>query len=258
MNHLTSTLFLRGCLFLFSLTIGQGFAAVEKSPVVLFMIGELEYQTAETLPEFARSQLEPQGIRCLYALATERDPNHFEGLEGLPEADVLILSVRRRTPDIKQMTLIKQHLQKGKPMVAIRTSSHAFDRDIPDENHVRWTEFDRDILGADYENHYGNKPPEDPPTQIWIDAQSENHPLLKGVEKQFQSTSHLYKNRRLHPEATTLLFGKVAGRSEVEPVAWIFKSGSSPIFYTSLGSPDDFKNPSFVQLLNNAIRQFLD
>ena len=43
-----------------------------------------------------------------------------------------------------------------------------------------------------------------------------------------------------------------------EPVAWINLKGNARIFYTSLGHPGDFDNPSFRRLLRNAVLWALD
>ncbi|MDC0300122.1 hypothetical protein OAM00_05010, partial [Verrucomicrobia bacterium] len=49
---------------------------------VVFMVGEQEYETARTLPEFARQELTPKGIVSSFAHVSKDDPNHFEGLEA--------------------------------------------------------------------------------------------------------------------------------------------------------------------------------
>jgi type 1 glutamine amidotransferase len=39
-----------------------------------------------------------------------------------------------------------------------------------------------------------------------------------------------------------------------EPAAWTFtRADGGRTFYTSLGSPEDFRNPSFARLLKNGI-----
>jgi len=77
---------------------------------------------------------------------SENDPNDFAGLEALKDADLLFLSVRRRTPPKAQLDLVRAHLAKGKPLVGIRTASHAFDREPPSEHHARWAKFDDELL----------------------------------------------------------------------------------------------------------------
>ena len=218
-------------------------------PTAMLMIGEDEYHTWETLPEFARTELESRGIHCDFALANPGDKNSFDGLERLPEADLLMVSVRRRTPSLDQMDLIRKHLAAGKPLVGIRTASHAFGAKPEDERHTGWETFDRDVLGAHYENHYGAGHA----TIVSVASGAANHPVLTGViGTDLRFRSHLYKSRNLAPTTTVLLTGKLEDQpSDVEPVAWLNRPDGQRIFYTSLGSPDDFGQASFRRLLLN-------
>jgi type 1 glutamine amidotransferase len=73
--------------------------------------------------------------------------------------------------------------------------------------------------------------------------------------RNFTTTAKLYKNPNLAPDATVLLRAKNAS-ANVEPVAWVRepKEGKhGRVFYTSLGDPKDFANPTFQQLLVNAV-----
>lgn len=239
---ITSTAFLGGEPFHFKNDV---------RPHVVFIIGEREYETKTTLPEFAHSELEYRGIRSTFVHAKSDDPNNFPGIEAIKEADLILISVRRRTPPKEQLDLIRRHLEAGKPLVGIRTASHAFDAKLPDAKHASWATFDRDILGAHYQNHYGHKP-QDPPNVIRkLDT---SHPVLTGIPATaFAVTSSLYKSRDLAETVTPLLVGEVKGISEVEPVAWVNTAQNRRVFYTSLGSPDDFKLPAFRRLLLNGI-----
>ena len=51
-----------------------------------------------------------------------------------------------------------------------------------------------------------------------------------------------------------LLVGTIPGEAS-EPIAWTNTYGPkrARIFYTSMGDPDDFKNPEFRRLLLNSI-----
>jgi type 1 glutamine amidotransferase len=85
------------------------------------------------------------------------------------------------------------------------------------------------------------------------DPAASKHPILKGVAVPFESTSTLYKNTPLKPGAQALLTGTIPGK-DPEPVAWTFtRPGGGKTFYTSLGNPADFQNPSFVTLLRNGL-----
>lgn len=70
----------------------------------------------------------------------------------------------------------------------------------------------------------------------------------------FTSGSWLYRNTPLRDRAEPLLMGEIPGQRP-EPVAWTFRrEDGGRTFYTSLGAADDFKNPSFQQLLRNGTR----
>ena len=135
------------------------------------------------------------------------------------------------------------------PVIGIRTASHAFDRKLPDDPHA-WAAFDREILGAHYEGHFGNKKV----THVSTVAGSAGHPVLKGVEMDdLPFTTSLYKNRDLAKTTQTLLTGRIDDNPEPEPVAWVNLRDGQRVFYTSLGGVEDFKSPAFRRLLLNAV-----
>ena len=229
-------------------------------PHIVFMIGEKEYSTASTLPVFAKQHLEYRGMRCTFVNVDEKDPNNFIGLKALKDADLLFISVRRRTPLKDQLKLILDHLAKGKPIVGIRTASHAFDSDPPSTKHVRWSEFDDEILGVDYNGHYGNKPPKGPATVVRVNGNIANQSILTGINSDaFEVKSHLYKNKKISKNVKVLLTGTLKERDNInEPVAWTNTVNDSRVFYTSLGSTSDFDLPTFKRLLLNGVLWALD
>ena len=226
----------------------------DSRPRAVFLIGEDEYKTEATLPAFAVKELEPLGVRCTMAIADPKSPHDFPSTAALNDADLLVLSVRRRAPKAEQMALIRRYLESGKPLVGIRTACHAFDaRGKAPPGHVEWTSFDPDVLGGHYTGHHGTgmlPVIERAPGQT-------SHPILEGVGTQFTASGSLYKTNPLALTAVPLLIGK-AGSLPPEPVAWINAKGASRIFYTSLGHPGDFDRPQFRTLLRNAIFWALD
>jgi hypothetical protein len=74
---------------------------------VVFLVSEPEYQTEITLPAFAEASLKPLGYHSEFIFSSKDDANRFENLDALKTADVVVVSVRRRTPPIEQMELIK-------------------------------------------------------------------------------------------------------------------------------------------------------
>src|SRR5262249_15729281 len=225
--------------------------AGEKKPLhVALVIGEDEYKTDQTLPAFAKDELESRGVKVSLVHATDKDPHNFVGMEKVRSADVVVLSVRRRAPSKEQMAIPKEHLEAGKPLVDIRTSSHAFEpKTIYPADHATWNGFDVEVLGAKYEGHFGNVP-----TLVKVRPAAAKHPILTGVNGDaMKVTPTLYKSRNLAKSATPLLEGWVEGKEDREPVAWTNTYKGARIFYTSLGHVDDFKNPSFRRMLLNAV-----
>lgn len=227
---------------------------------VVFIIGENEYHTWETLPEFARQELELRGVRYSFVDATPQlTDNEFGNLAAIAEADLICLSVRRRTPSRQMMTLLRNHLNAGKPLVGIRTASHAFGAQPPDNQHEAWNNFDVDVLGCHYEGHYENVKPGGSRTAIRLALPADSHPVIAGLPNQeFLLDSSLYRSRNPAPTVTTLLTGHRESQSEQEPVAWVNTAKNRRVFYTSLGAPDDFKQPFFRKLLLNAMFWAMD
>ncbi|MEA3209716.1 MAG: hypothetical protein QOE70_2773 [Chthoniobacter sp.] len=224
---------------------------------IALLTGENEYHTAETLPAFARAELETLGHRIVHIAAPPTEgENDFANIDALRDADLVIVSVRRRAPQKELLEMLRRHLSAGKPLVALRTASHAFElrQGKPPAGHADWPTFDRDVLGADYQDHWNNKPPAGPLTIINIVEEQATHSILEGVKPgEFKVTSHLYKIRDLAPDTEVLLRGHVEGQTDVEPVAWTHMDGESRVFSTTLGNPDDFELPAFRALLRNGI-----
>jgi type 1 glutamine amidotransferase len=223
-----------------------------KAPQILFLIGEPEYQTKTTLPAFAKAELEPRGVHCTFSILPSEESNEFPNFDALKTADLLFISVRRHTPVKAQMEAIRAYVAAGKPVVGIRTASHAFalrDKNAkPPEGCADWPEFDHEILGGNYNNHYGVGL--ESLAKI-VPAQAGN-PVLAGIGSEpFKVTSHLYKNTGLADWVTPLLTAQLVGRPEVEPIAWVSAKDRRRVFYTSLGAPEDFAIPQFRRLLLN-------
>ncbi|MHA3772558.1 ThuA domain-containing protein [Verrucomicrobiota bacterium sgz303538] len=232
-------------------------AGTSSAATIALLTGENEYNTAETLPAFARAELEPMGHRIVHIAAPPTEDAHqFENINSLREADLVVVSVRRRAPQKELLDLLRAHIAAGKPVVGIRTATHAFElrKGVPPAGHADWPKFDTEVLGGDYQDHWSNKPPAGPSTIVTIAKENAANAILAGVEPaEFKVTSHLYKSRDLARDAKVLLRGRVDGQSEVEPVAWTHMAGKSRVFYTSLGNPDDFQVPAFRTLLRNGI-----
>ena len=222
---------------------------------IVLLIGENEYQTWETLPAFAAAELSGRGyeVSTVMAPPVEGDPN-FADIERLRDADLVVVSTRRRTPPQRLIDLLKAHVAAGKPVVALRTASHGFDATPKAPGYAAWPTFDIDVLGMKYGGHYNNKPPQSPRTLIEGIANQTGHSVMTGVTSARQvTTSHLYKQSQPADTVVPLMQGRVEGQTILEPVAWINTAHQRRVFSTSLGNPDDFETASFRRLLLNGI-----
>ena len=230
----------------------------DNRPYVVFISAEGEYKAAETLPEFAHELETKYGLCCeIIQGSTDRNSeqrHHISGMQTLEGADLVVLFVRRRAFPAEQMQYLRDYLDRGKGLIALRTASHAFDtRGNAPDGHAEWLNFDPEVLGGNYNGHYGRGPV----TTITIAAGAERHPILQGIETPFTSIGSLYKASPLSSSTTPLLRGMIPNQKP-EPVAWTNSYKKARAFYSSLGHPDDFDRPQFCQLLINAVFWAMD
>jgi type 1 glutamine amidotransferase len=227
-------------------------AADDAKPHLVMVIAEGEYHTDQTLPPFAKANL-GRDFRLTTLLADQEHPNHIPGIEALKTADVALLSIRRRTLPTDQLRMIQDHIEQGKPLVAIRTASHAFClRDqLPEKGFEQWPDFDRQILGCHYRGHHGNSVQ----TFVRIVPEAAQHPVVQGITNaEFKVYGSLYQSLPLADSTSLLMIGRAEDIQPQEPVAWTNRTRyGGRVFYTSLGHPQDFTIPDFVTLLRNGI-----
>jgi nicotinamidase-related amidase len=241
----------------------------DERPRIAFLTAESEYRANQRLPEFAHD-LMLKNIHSDFALGIpvmEGEGRHnLENLRILEDAGLAVVFIRRRALEPEKMKQIKDYVASGRPLLGLRTASHAFDANgnVPREGGgieaaresasaflSQWTEFDRDVLGGNYQGHHGHLKTG---TEVFVVPGMENHPLLKGVEPEFTSLNWLYKNRPLRSaKAQVLLLGSNPGVPD-EPVLWI----NGNVIYTSLGHWEDWKIESFRNLMFNTVDYLLE
>lgn len=218
---------------------------------LVMLIGENEYETERTLPPFAERQLS-QNFSVSFVYAGESNPNEFVGIEQIRDADALLVSVRRRPLPAEDLQIIRDFVASGKPVIGIRTASHAFTlRNQPaPAGLAAWPEFDAQVFGGSYTNHHGN----DVPVAISYALPKREHPIVVALQGNPITTGgSLYMAAPLAAGTNVLLQGAVDGKP-VEPVAWTFvRSDGGASFYTSLGHKADFEQPAFIALLSAGI-----
>jgi putative membrane-bound dehydrogenase-like protein len=202
---------------------------------VCLLSGSLEYESDRSLADFQEFLEKNFNVTCTRAFRKTDDD--IPGLENLDSCDVAVLFTRRLKPQGEALERVKRYFLSGKPVVGVRTASHAFQT---------WLELDKEVLGGSYTGHG----PKGVACELTFTDKAKGHPILEGV-KPFVSKASLYRNAKNAEDTETLLLGTAGGKTE--PVAWtrIYKGGR--IFYTSLGDPGDFRNDDFKRMLVNAL-----
>jgi putative membrane-bound dehydrogenase-like protein len=215
---------------------GTGPTKKDNAPLKVCLVsGALEYHSDESLTHLQKYLEKHYNVRCTHAFRKADDD--IPGLENLDACDVMLLFTRRLKISGAQLARIKKYCQAGKPIVAVRTASHAFQT---------WLALDKEILGGNYQGHYGGGPI----TEVHVVEAAQSHPILKGVQP-FRSVGSLYKNSGLSADNVILLTGTIPAHSE--PVAWTRIQHGGRLFYTSLGHQEDFNDPNFLRMLANAL-----
>lgn len=207
---------------------------IERPWRVLLVSGCPLYKSHESLAVLEKHLKHSGDAQCARAFSENKE--ELPGLEELEHCDCMVLFTRRMKIDGEPLQRIQRYCRRGGAIVGVRTASHGLQN---------WLEMDKHVFGGDYQGHYSNQT-----TQVEIVAAAKDHPILAGVEP-FTSRGTLYKNPNVAKDATVLLAGTFPGHTH--PVAWARPHNGGRVFYTSLGHPEDFRDPNFLRLLGNAV-----
>lgn len=231
----------------------QSIAPAKAEPHIVFLITEdpLNYEAHNTIPLFARLLEKQEGYKVTVLLG--KGPQGacvYPDFDIINKADLLVIFARRIALPHEQMKQLKSYIASGRPVVGIRTANHAFTaREKIAEGFEDWPEFVSSVLGCENRG-YG---PVEPGTDVTVNTNAANHPILKGLPAQWHSEGNVYRVAPLLDSSiTVLLTGKV--NNITEPVAWVRHAGASKVFYTSLGYPSDFQTSHFRKLMLGGIK----
>jgi putative heme-binding domain-containing protein len=210
----------------------------KKKLKVAMISGSFEYKSDESLAAFKKFLEANYEIECTLISAKSDKDKDLAGLEALDSCDVAIFFTRRLQLEGDSLEKVKKFAASNKPLVGIRTASHGFQN---------WLQMDKDVLGGDYQGHFGQGIECD----IALAAKNKEHPVLKGLTA-FKTSGGLYKNPNVASDVSVLLSGTIPNQP-VQPVAWVREKDGRRLFYTSLGTPDDFKDENFRRLVVNAL-----
>ena len=248
-------------------------ASAADQPHLVFVVGTHHYSPHVSMPVLA-GEMERFGFKTTVILPPgdpEQNKNGVgvPGLEGLEHADVAVFFVRFLTLDDEQFGHIERYVKSGKPIVAFRTSTHAF-RYSPDHRLFPWNAlFGRDVQGTDYLCHMKST------TQCRLFNQAKDHPILTGIgDEPFTSAGMLYLTD-LQPGCLPLVIGSGSGSerlvrdqfrtrhvqaNEEDIVAWTWDKNKygARVFATSFGHLGDFASPQIMRIIVNGIHWAAD
>lgn len=261
----------------------QGNEGPGKGKHIVFVSGDEEYRSEEGLPMLAKILAERHGFKCTVLFAVDPKTNNIDpdnqtnipGLEHLKTADLMVMLLRFRELPDEQMKHIIDYTNAGKPIVALRTSTHAFSYSRNKQNpyakysynsKVKGWEggYGKQVLGETWINHHGVHAKEG--TRALINGLVKDHPILRGVRDIWTPTD-VYGIVGLPNDAQVLIFGQttmgmtatspLSYEKSVMPVAWIrnYSSASgkkAKIFTTTMGASVDLISEDLRRLIVNA------
>ena len=251
---------------------------------IVFLSGDEEYRSEEGLPMLAKILAVRHGFKCTVLFAINPvnrtiDPltlTNIPGMEALDSADLCVMNLRFRELPDSQMKHFVDYLNAGKPIVALRTSTHAFmyerNKQSPyakyDWRNQDWAGgFGQQVLGETWVNHHGNHGKES--TRGVVNPAFKTHPILRGVTDIWGPTD-VYTVTHLPKEARVLVRGQVlsgmdptdppvegAKNNPMMPLVWMRdytgESGkTSKIVATTMGAAVDLQSEGLRRLLVNA------
>ena len=257
---------------------------------VVLVSGDEEYRSEEGLTQLAKILSKRHGFTCtvLYAIDPETgeinpmNQKNVPGLEALRKADLMVIATRFRNLPDEQMQEIDAYLKAGKPVIGLRTATHAFA--LPQESRFAryswnnkadtFTEgFGRQVLGETWINHHGHHGHES--TRGLIVPEAKDHPIVRGIKDgDIWGPTDVYGVRLPLPgDSKPLVLGQVlegmtadapvvtgadANKNEpMMPIAWtktyaVEGGPTGRVFTTTMGSSTDLASAGLRRLLVNA------
>ena len=262
---------------------GEG---VGKGKHIVLISGDDEYRSEEALPMLGKILSVHHGFKCTVLFAIDPadntiKPNHqtnIPGMEAIDSADLIVLGLRFRNLPNDDMKHFVDHLDAGKPIIGLRTSTHAFNFEKAkdsDYKHFSWRSKEKDweggfgqqVFGETWHTHHGHHGHES--TRGVIADANKDNAILNGVSDVWGPTD-VYGVIHLPDTATVLLKGAVIENMEptgkpvkgekndpMMPLAWTkgYKSKSGKenrIFCTTMGAATDFECEDLRRLVVNA------
>ena len=250
---------------------------------IVFLSGDEEYRSEEGLPMLARILAQRHGFKCTVLFPinpTDGTINptittNIPGIEALDKADLCVMLWRFRELSDPAMKHFVDYFEAGKPIIALRTSTHAFNYKNTNSAYAKydWRNkqwpggFGQQVLGETWINHHGAHGKES--TRGIVNEEFKSHPILRGV-RDVWGPSDVYGVKNLPADATVLVRGQViAGMNPTDPpvegkkndpmmpLVWVRdykgeKGKTNKIVTTTMGAATDLASEDLRRLVINA------
>jgi type 1 glutamine amidotransferase len=256
-----------------------------KGKKIVLIAGDQEYRSEEALPQLARILAKRHGFDCTVLFCI--DPadgtinptvNNIPGLDKLKQADLVVIFARYLDLPDDQMKQVLDYVDSGKPILGIRTSTHAFNPTSSAYKKYAWTSkepgfeggWGRLVLGETWINHHGTHAKEG--TRGVPAPGQEKSPILRGIEPgSIFGQSDVYEVRLPLPgDSTPIVLGQVTATLEPDsapvaakndpmmPIAWTrtYRTStgkSARVFASTIGAAKDLPFEGTRRLLVNGV-----
>ncbi len=254
-----------------------------KGKHIVLVSGDEEYRSEEALPQLGKILARHHGFQCTVLFAIDPsdgtiNPNkndNIPGLEMLKDADLLVLFTRFRNLPDEQMKHIVEYVESGRPILGLRTATHAFNLKSKTYAKYSWNSktewrggFGRQVLGETWVAHWGRHGKES--TRGILVKDQKDNPILRGIhDGDIWGPTDVYEVH-LTSECKPLVLGQVLqgmkptdppveGKKNdpMMPIAWTktYQSASGKIgrvFTTTMGASPDLQSEGLRRLLVNA------
>jgi hypothetical protein len=257
---------------------------------VVLLSGDEEYRSEEALPMLGKILSQRHGFKCTVLFSVDPDgtinPKASRSLSdpaALDTADAIVMSLRFRAWPEDTMARFDKYLRAGKPLVALRTSTHAFNGFLKGTAWETWNYnnqggFGKRVLGETWLTHWGRHKVE--ATRGVIEESQKGHAVLRGVSGIFGDTD-VYEAyppsdatvlvrglvlKGMTPDAEPATHNKFRSTDKQEqpvndpamPVVWtrLHKNDNGTanrILTTTMGSATDLENEGLRRLVVNGV-----
>ena len=259
----------------------KGASGLGKGKHIVLVSGDEEYRSEQALPQLAKILAARHGFQCTVLFAIDPKDgtinpdrrDNIPGLEALDTADLMVIFTRFRDLPDEQMRHVVEYVESGRPIVAMRTATHAFElKSSKTYEKYSWNSkewdggFGRQVLGETWIAHYGHHGQQS--TRGIVVKGQESHPILRGIhDGDIWGPSDVYEvHLPLPTDSEPLILGQVlegmlpsdplaSGKQNdpMMPVAWVksytgVQGKAARVFTTTMGAAQDLESEGLRRL----------